>query len=388
MLKVLRNAAGIALALCLASPVLAQSKIKIGFVTTLSGPAGVMGKHMQDGANLALAELNGKMAGRDVEIIYGDDQLKPDVGRQITETMLKRDEVDFMAGVIFSNVMMAMHQPIARAGKVFVSASAGPSQIAGKMCAPTFFSTAWQNDQSPEAMGKFLDDQKITNVYLMAPNYTAGKDMIEGFKRFYKGKVAAEVYTKLDQSDYQAEFTQIRAANPGAIFMFYPGGLGVQILKQYQQSGLKVPVFTAFTANETTLPALGEAAAGVYDSGFWAPDLQIPKNQKFVAAFKAKYGYVPSDYAAASYDAIGLINSGVSAVKGDLSNQPALLAALRKVDFESVRGAFKFNTNQFPIQNFHVFKVEKAADGTMQRKLVKTVLPNHKDAYFSECVMK
>ena len=380
---------GATLALCFSAPVFAQAnKIKIGFITTLSGPSGVMGKHMQDGANLALAELGGKMSGTEVEIIYGDDQLKPDVGRQLTETMLKRDNVDFMAGVIYSNVMMAMHQPLVRSGKIFVSTSAGPSQIAGKGCAANLFSTAWQNDQAPEAMGKFLEDQKVANVYLMAPNYTAGKDMIEGFKRFYKGKIAAEVYTKLDQSDYQAEFTQIRAANPGAIFMFYPGGLGVQMLKQYAQSGLKVPIYTSFTANETTLPALGEAGNGIYDSGFWSPDLKIAKSETFVAAFKAKYGYLPSDYAASSYDAIGLINSGVKGVKGDLSKQDAVMAAMRKVDFESVRGPFKFNVNQFPIQNYYVFKVEKAADGTYVRKTVKTVMPEHKDAYFAECAMK
>jgi branched-chain amino acid transport system substrate-binding protein len=380
--------AGLACAVCLTAPAVAQNKVRIGFITTLSGPAGVMGKHMQDGAELALSELGGKMGGSDAELIFGDDQLKPDVGRQLAETMIKRDNVDFLSGVIFSNVMMAMYQPIVRANKIFVSASAGPSQIAGKMCSPYFFSTAWQNDQSPEAMGKFLEDQKISNVYLMAPNYNAGKDMIAGFKRFYKGKIAAEIYTKLDQSDYQAEFTQIRAANPAAVFMFYPGGLGVQILKQYAQSGLKVPVYSSFTANETTLPALGEAAAGTFDSGFWSPDLKIPKNQQFVEKFRAKYNYMPSDYAAAAYDAIGLMNSGVKGVKGDLSNKDALIAAMKKADFDSVRGPFKFNVNHFPIQNYYVFKVEKAADGSYVRKTVRTVMPEHKDAYYAECAMK
>ncbi|GAA4333980.1 ABC transporter substrate-binding protein [Pigmentiphaga soli] len=376
---------GLALGCGLAASAAAQAAVKIGFVTTLSGPAGVMGQHMKEGAELALAELGGKMAGQDVQIIFGDDQLKPDVGRQLTETMIKRDDVDFLAGVIFSNVMLAMYQPIVRSGKIFVSASAGPSQIAGKMCAPNFFSTAWQNDQSPEAMGRYLAQKNVQDVYLMAPNYAAGKDMIQGFKRYYKGKIAAEVYTKLDQSDYQAEFTQIRAANPGAIFMFYPGGLGVQILKQYAQSGLEVPVYTSFTANETTLPALGKAAAGIYDSGFWSPDLKIPRNQAFVASYRAKYGHLPSDYAAASYDAINLIASAVRATGGKLDDQAALQAAMRKADFQSVRGSFSFNVNQFPIQDYYVFKVAADADGSYVRKTEALVLPKHKDAYYAEC---
>ncbi|WP_397476081.1 ABC transporter substrate-binding protein [Pusillimonas sp.] len=369
----------------LSTTAFAAEKVKIGFITTLSGPAGVMGKHMQDGARLALKMKDGKFAGKEVEIIFGDDQLKPDVGKQLAETMMKRDNVDFLSGVIFSNVMMAMYQPIVRDETIFVSASAGPSQIAGKMCSPYFFSTAWQNDQSPEAMGQYLQEQKVPNVYLMAPNYAAGKDMLNGFKRYYKGEIVNEVYTKLDQSDYQPEFTQIRAAKPAAVFMFYPGGLGVQVLNQYRQAGLEVPLYTSFTANETTLPALGEAAEGVLDSGFWSPDLPFPANQKFVEAFQAEYGYMPSDYAAASYDAIGLIASGVEQVNGNLSDKKALLAAIKKADFESVRGPFEFNVNNFPIQNYYVFKVEKGEDGKYARRTIDTVMPKHKDAYYEQC---
>jgi len=349
MMKIKHITAGLAFALCMSSVAFASNPIKIGFITTLSGPAGVMGKHMQDGANLALKQLGGKMADTPVELIFGDDQQKPDVGRQLATTMIKRDGVDFISGLNFSNVMMAVYQPIIRSKTILVSASAGPSQIAGEMCSPYFFSTAWQNDQPPEAMGSYLQDQGISDVYLMAPNYTAGKDMLSGFKRYYKGKIAAEIYTNLDQSDYQAEFTQIRAAEPKAIFMFYPGGLGIQMLKQYAQSGLDIPIYSVFTANETTLPALSSAAEGVYDSGFWSPDLPIPANQKFVKDFVAAYGYTPSDYAAASYDAINLINSGVEKTEGKVSDKEAVIAAMEKADFDSVRGPFKFNVNHYAI---------------------------------------
>ena len=365
-----------------------SAEVRIGFVTTLSGPAGAIGRHMKDGAELAADQLGHKMGGLDLKIVYGDDQLKPDVGRQLAEEMLDRDHVDFLSGVIFSNVMLAMYQPIVKSGRIFVSASAGPHEIAGRMCAPNFFSTAWQNDQSPEAMGQYLTDLKTDNAYLIAPNYAAGKDMLAGFKRYYKGRIAAEVYTKLDQADYQAEITQIRAANPAAVFVFLPGGMGIQFVKQYAQSGVKIPLYSSFTVNEVILPALGDAAAGTFDSGFWSPDLDNPVNKAFVAKFREKYGYMPSEYAASAFDAIQLIDSAVRSSGGKLSDAAVLERAMEKADFPSVRGSFRYNINHFPIQNYYVFDVVKGSDGKYVRKVDKLVLPEHKDAYYTECKMK
>jgi branched-chain amino acid transport system substrate-binding protein len=374
----------------LAAPALAADKVKIGFITTLSGPAGVIGKHMKDSAELALDMLGGKIGGVPAEIIFGDDQFKPDVGRQVAEEMLKKDKVDFITGIIWSNVLLALYQPVIKSGTILISANAGPHEIAGKMCAPNFFSTSWQNDETPEAMGKFMQDEKMSDVYVMAPNYAAGKDMISGFKRYFKGKVAGEIYTKMGQADYQAEISQIRAANPKAVFVFYPGGMGIQFIKQYAQSGLrdKIPLYSVFSADETTLPALGDAAAGNYEAGFWSPDLKNSRNQEYVAAFRKKYHYIPSYYGAQSFDAIFLIDSAVKAVKGDLSNKKGMIAAMEKADFPSVRGPFKYNTNHFPIENFYLFKIEKDADGAYIRKIHSVVFSEHKDAYAKECKMK
>jgi branched-chain amino acid transport system substrate-binding protein len=258
------------------------------------------------------------------------------------------------------------------------------------MCAPNYFSASWQNDQTPEAMGKYMNDQKMDDVYLIAPDYSAGKDMLNGFKRYFKGKVAAEVFTKPGQSDYQVEISQIRAANPKALFIFLPGGMGIQFVKQYAQSGLrdKIPLYSAFTVDETTLPAIGDAAEGNFEVGFWSPDLDNPRNKEFVAAFRDKYHYIPSYYAAQSFDAIAMIDSAVKAVKGDLANRDGTIAALAKADFPSVRGKFRYNTNHFPIENFYLLKVVKDADGDYVRKIQQTVFADHADAYAGECKMK
>jgi branched-chain amino acid transport system substrate-binding protein len=373
-----------------AAPAVAADSVKIGFVTTLSGPAGVIGKHMKDASDLALSMLDGKVGGVPAQIVYGDDQFKPDVGRQVAEEMLKRDKVDFMTGFIWSNVLLASYQPIIDSGTILVSANAGPHEIAGEKCARNFFSASWQNDQTPESMGKYMQDQKMEDVYLIAPDYAAGRDMVTGFKRYFKGKVASETYTKPGQSDYQVEISQIREANPKAVFAFLPGGMGIQFVKQYAQAGMreKYPLYSAFTIDETTLPAIGDAAEGNYEVGFWSPDLQNPRNKQFVDAFRKKYNYWPSYYAAQSFDAIFLIDSAVKAVKGDLANKDGMIAAMQKADFPSVRGPFKYNTNHFPIENFYLLKIAKDADGGFVRKIQSTVFADHADAYVGECKMK
>jgi len=366
----------------------AADKIKIGFITTLSGPGGGIGKHMKDSVELALDHLGHKMAGVPVEVVYGDDQFKPDVGVQVAEEMLKKQQVDIMAGIIWSHVMMAVVPVVTGADKVMVGTNAGASPLAGKACNPQFFSTSWNNDQSPEAMGKFMQEQGIKDVYILAPNYQAGKDMVAGFKRYYKGSIVEEIYTKPGQQDYQAEITQLRSKNPKAAFVFYPGGMGIQFVKQYVQAGLRdrIPLYSVFTVDETTLPALKESALGQYEARFWSPDMDTPASKRYVADFRKKFGYTPSFYGAQSYDGIMLIDSAARALKGNLKDTKAVVMAMRKADFNSIRGPFKWNVNQMPIQDFFLLQAENGPTG-VEMHIKKKVFDDHKDAYYQDCKM-
>lgn len=375
-----------------ASPAMAQQqKLKIGFITTLSGPTGGIGKHMKDSVEIALEHLGGKVGGLETEVIFGDDQQKPDVGVQVAEEMLKKHQVDFMSGIIWSNVMMAVVPVVTGAGKIMVGSNAGPSPLAGAQCNELFFSTSWNNDESPEAMGKFMQDKGINDVYVLAPNYQAGKDMVAGLKRYYKGRIVEETYTKLGQQDYQAEISQLRSKNPKAVFAFFPGGMGIQFVKQYVQAGLRdqIPLYTVFTVDETTLPALKEAAIGQYEARFWSPDLNIPASRKYVADFQKKFGYTPSYYGAQSYDSIMLIDSALKATRGNVKDTKALVAAMRKANFDSVRGKFAFNVNHLPIQDFYLLQAVKSSnpDG-VEMKILQKAFAQHKDAYYQDCKMK
>jgi branched-chain amino acid transport system substrate-binding protein len=373
-----------------AGPAAAADKLKIGFITTLSGPPGIIGKHMKDSVELALEHLGGKVGGLETEIIFGDDQVKPDVGKQLADEMVKRNKVQFVAGVIWSNVLLAVAPTVTNAGVFMISTNAGPHQLAGKDCSKYFFSTSWQNDSTPEAMGHVMNDQKVGEVYVMAPNYAAGKDMVNGFKSSYKGKIVGEVYTKLGQQDYQAEISQLRARNPKAVFVFLPGGMGIQFVKQYTAAGLRdqIPLYSVYTVDEVTLPALKDVALGQYEARYWSPDLDNAANQKYVADFRKKYGYTPAFYGAQSYDGIMLIDAAVRAVKGNLNDKAGMIKAMEKADYPSTRGKYTYNTNHFPIQNYYMLEAVRNPAGEVEMQIQKVILENHKDRYYKECKMK
>jgi len=370
-----------------ASHAVAQEKIKIGVIVTLSGPAAVLGQQARDGFALAVKDLGGKMGGRDVEVVAVDDELKPDAAVTKVRGLLERDKVDFVVGPIFSNILQAIHKPVVDSKTFLISPNAGPSSYAGKECSPFFYVTSYQNDQVHEVLGKVAQDRGYKRVYVMVPNYQAGKDSVAGFKLDYKGEIVEETYVPLGTLDFQVELSKIASMKPDAVFTFMPGGMGVSLVKQFKQAGLadQIPFLSAFTVDESTLPAQQDAAVGMFGGANWAPDLDNPQSKKFVAEYEATYNSVPATYAFQAYDAAMLIDSAVKAVKGDLTNKDAVAAVLKKADFTSLRGGFKFNTNGYPIQDFYLTKVAKRADGKFQTEIVQKVFENYGDRYAKEC---
>jgi branched-chain amino acid transport system substrate-binding protein len=364
--------------------------VKIGFVTTLTGGAGAIGNDMRDAAELALDHLDRKMGGLDVQMIYEDDGFKPEVGKQKTEKLVKKDRVHFVGGYIWSHVLLASRGSVVGKGPFMISSNAGPSPVAGKLCHEDFFSTSWQNDQTPMAMGEVLNQMGIKNLYIMAPNYAAGKNMVSGVERTFKGKIVGKDMTKFPaQLDFSAELAKVRSVKPDAVFIFYPGKHGVQFFKQYAQSGLKgnIPLYSVFAIDALSLPRIGDLVEGTLMTQFWAPDLATPVSKIFVQDYRKKYGRYPTFYAAQSYDTIMLIDSAVRAVNGDLSNKDGMRAAMRRAAFPSVRGPFRYGNNHMPIQNFYLRKVVKDAEGNYTTSIVKTVYTNHQDPYAKDCKM-
>lgn len=378
------------LALSAATAAHAQTPVKIGFMAELSGPQGALGQDQYDAFMLVVQGNGGKLGGVPVEILKEDSQLKPEVAVQLVDKLIERDKVSIITGITFSNVMMAIHKKVTDKEVFLISSNAGPSPIAGAQCSPYFFTTSWQNDQQAEVMGQYATDKGYKRVVALAPNYQGGKDNVAGFKRYYKTPLANELYTSLQQQDYSAELAQVQAANPDAVFVFYPGGFGVNFVKQFAQAGLKgkIPLLNASTTDGINLPAQGDAAIGVLSGTFWGPDFNNPTNKKFVADFEAKYKRIPSQYAAQAYDSALLLDSALAKVKGNVADKKALMAALKAADFKSLRGNFKYNTNNFPIQDLHVFEAVKDSQGRMTLKTVATPLKADKDAYADKCALK
>ena len=381
-----------AAALVLASPAFAGDTIKIGFVSTFSGPTAVIGNDMRNSFELALDHMGRKMDGKPVEVIYEDDGQKPDVGKQKTEKLVQSDKVDFIVGYIWSNVLLASLKSAVDSQTFLISANAGPSQLAGELCSPYVFSTSWQNDQTPAAMGLYMNKKGVKSVFLIWPNYAAGKDMLAGVKSTFKGEIKGEEYTVWpSQLDFSAELSKARASGAESIFVFYPGAAGVQFLNQYAQAGLKstMPLYTAFTVDELSLPLQKENALGVPGAQEWVNDLPNEQNKRFVADYRKKYtGLRPTYYGAQAYDAAQLINSAVVAVKGDTSKKDAMKAEMEKANFKSLRGAFKYGKNHIPVQSFYLQDVVKDAEGQLSLKTVATIVENDQDRFHDKCQMK
>ncbi len=371
-------------------PVLAEKAVKIGMITTLSTKAGYLGEEIRDGFKLAMDMNDGKLGGVPIDLIVGDDGRKPEKGRQIAKRFIERDHAQILTGIAFSNVAMAVVPKVVKQDVFYISPLSGTSFFAGKGCSENFFNVAWQTDNLSEVIGQYATEQDYKNVYVIAPNYIAGKDNVAGFKRFYKGEIAAEVFTSLGQADYAAEIAALRAAHPDAVYFFLPGGMGINFLKQFSQAGLngKILLMGPAATDERLLKAVGKAAEGVVNSSQWCADFNTPANIAFVQAFEKKYGRRPTLFASQGYDTALLIGSALQAVKGDVRKKDAFRAALEKADFTSVRGAFRFGPNHFPLQDFYVRKVVAKEGGGYTNKLLKKVFNDHQDAYVGECVRK
>jgi branched-chain amino acid transport system substrate-binding protein len=368
-----------------------SGKIKIGYVNTFSGPNAFIGNDEKDGFELALDHLGRKMGSLDVQMIYEDDQIKPEVGRQVTEKLLQSDKVDVVTGYNWSNVLLASVKPAVDAKTFIISGNAGPSQLAGEGCSPWFFSASWQNDQTPMALGELLNRRGVKKLFVLAPNYAAGKDMAAGVKKTFKGDVVGEEYTRWPgQVDFSTELSKVRSVRPDAVWVFYPGQSGAQFVQQYSQAGLlgQIPIYSSFTVDALTLPQLKELALGHVSTQEWVQDLDNPANKKFVSDFRKKYGRYPSYYSAQNYDAAMLIASAVVGTGGKLEDKDAFRAALEKANFQSVRGKFRYNTNHFPIQDFYAQVVVKDAQGEYTMKTLGIVFTDMKDVFYEKCAMK
>ena len=387
----LRLVATAALAACSVAAVAQSSEpVRVGLLSTLSGPGAGLGVDIRDGFQLAIKLNDGKLGGRAAEVIVADDQANPDVGRQTADRLVKRDKVDFMTGIVFSNVMLAVGTPTFQSKTFYISANAGPSQYAGEQCSPYFFSASYQNDNMHEAVGKTVTDKGFKRVALIAPNYPAGKDALTGFKRFFKGEVASETYTALNQLDYSAELSKLRASKPDAVYIFLPGGLGINFIKQFVGAGLSKDITLfgpGFSGDEDVIKAVGDPMLGMFNTSQWGHDMDNAANKKFVAEFEKAYGRLPTLYAAQGYDAARLMDAAVRDSKGKLDDKAAVKKALEAAKFDSVRGAFKFNSNHFPIQDYYLRVITKDSKGRVTNRTLGAVFKNHADAYVGNCKM-
>ena len=389
--RLLSSLASALVATCaLIQPALAADQLRIGFMSTLSGPAAAIGTDIREGFNLAIKHSGGKLGGIPLDLQIADDQLKPDVAKQIVDRFMQQQKSHIITGVVFTNILLPVLPSILESKTFYVSPNTGPNDYAGAKCNPYFFAAAWQSEDIPSAMGKFVTDRGIKNVYLIGANYPGGRENISGFKRLYKGNIVDEVYTPMNQLDFSVDLATMQSKKPDAVFIFLPGGMGINFIKQFNAAGLGKSIqllVPGYSADEDTIKPVGEALLGTVNTSFWGHDMDNPQNRKFVADFEKDYGRLPTMYAAQGYDTAMLIDSAVRKVKGNVEDKAAFRKALQAADFKSVRGNFKFNTNQFPIQDYYLRVVRKDEKGRITNRLMGKILTNHQDSFVSQCKM-
>jgi branched-chain amino acid transport system substrate-binding protein len=384
-------AALLASALALCAPVQAADTLRIGFLTTLSGPGGALGVDIRDGFNLAVKHAGGKLGGINLDLQVVDDQLKPDVAKQAADRFLQQHKSHVITGVVFTNILLPILPSVLETKTVYISPNTGPNDYAGPKCNPYFFVASWQSEDIPSAMGKFVSERGIKNVYLIGANYPGGRENLSGFKRLYKGNIVDEVYTPMNQLDFSVDLATMQAKKPEAVFIFLPGGMGINFIKQFTAAGLGKNIqllVPGYSADEDTIKPVGEALLGTINTSHWGHDFDNPQNRKFVADFEKEYGRLPTMYASQGYDTAMLIDSAVRKVKGNVEDKEAFRKALKAADFKSVRGAFKFNNNQYPIQDYYLRVVRKDEKGRITNRTMGKILTAHQDSFASQCKMQ
>ena len=377
-------------ALLMAAPVLAEEPLRVGVLVTLSGPGAVLGQQVRNGVELALRRRGGALGGRHVDLVVVDDELKPDVAVSRAKRLIESDKVDFVIGPIFSNILAAIIRPVTEGGAILISPNAGASKFAGAKCNADFFVTSYENTQIHAVLGEVAQRRGYRRAFLLAPNYQAGRDAMAGFESRFKGAIVAEDYVPLTQIDFQADLARIADAKPDVIFAFMPGGLGVALVRQFRDAGLadRIPFLSAFTVDESTLPAERDAAVGLYGAMTWAPDMDNAANKAFVADYLAAYHGVPGSYAMQAYDAAQLIDGALQKTGGSTADKAKLRAALHAAPFVSPRGGFRFNSNNYPIQDFYLVRAARRADGLYETEIVEKVFSDWADNYAASCPLK
>ncbi|MGX0903706.1 branched-chain amino acid transport system substrate-binding protein [Roseovarius sp. MBR-79] len=366
--------AALGLATGLAVPATAQD-IKVGLLLPFSGVYAALGNDIEAGFTTALEQFGAETPAT-FEIIREDTEVKPPVALGKAKKLILQDKVDVMAGIVSSGVLGAVRDMVHGAGVPLIVANAGNDEATGAACSPYITRMSFSNGQVNRPMGQWMYDQGIRKVYTLAPDYAAGRQMIDGFAQTFTaagGEIVGQEFTPFQKTqDFGPYLAQAKSSGAEAVFVFYAGGEAISFVKQYDSFGLKadLPLYgSGFLTSSLYVNAEGPAAEGVITALHYVPTIDSPANAQFVAAFKAKTGRVPSEFAVHGYDAGRAL---IEAVKSGATDRESFANALRLVSFEGPRGALSIDpaTNNI-IQPIYVYETVAGADGITQKVLAQ-----------------
>ncbi|MBC7953081.1 MAG: ABC transporter substrate-binding protein [Rhodospirillaceae bacterium] len=365
--------------------------IVVGVVATLTGPGALAGQDLVDGFNLALKQLGGRFSNQEVRVVLADDKGSPDIARQQVKRLMDRERLDMVLTGVSAPSLATIIKPLVDARLFVLNLDQSPPALSGAECSQFLFSLAAPVDGLHEAMGQYLAAEHIRRVVVVGPQTGVTNDAVAALKRTFPGEVVAVLSPHPGAATFAPELDHIKQLKPDAIYSLLTGGMGGGFVRAWGASPLKgeIPLFPLWPAVERQmLPAMADAAQDMISIGTWGNDLDSIPNRRLNADFEMEFGRPPSTWAAQGYDAAFLVDSALKATNGKTSNEDALRTALRRADFISARGSFKFNTNQFPVLNYYLRKVSRDAKGRPTHEMRGVVLKEWRDRQAHSCPMR
>jgi branched-chain amino acid transport system substrate-binding protein len=348
--------------------------LKIGNLTTLSGPSAALPIDVYRGFVTYVKSRGGRLGGRKIEFVSADDQQNPAVAIQQAQRLVNEEHVDLIEGIFFTNVLLGVRDTLDSLKIPTVVANAAANAITRDRRSPYIFRTSYTNYMLGAALAAWAAAHLPKPIVTTAANYGAGQESSSSFRAFYthnSGQLDGDtIFSQFpSQADYQPIISQIQGRKPGAVWCFPAGGTeSIKFVKAYRQFGLgNVPLIgnNNLTDPQSIVDALGSDGVGIRTSATWTPQVANAENKRFVAAFQKFFGGSPSAFAELGYKAAQFLDLALRKVHGDTSNKDRLAQAMAGVgSFVAPGGRNKMDpaTHQL-IVPFYLQQIVKRGSG-------------------------
>ncbi|CAA7617917.1 ABC transporter substrate-binding protein [Magnetospirillum sp. SS-4] len=351
-----------------ASTAAGNPTIVVGVIATLSGPGAMAGQDSLDGFTTALRQMGGRFANQEVRVVPVDDRGSPDVAMQVTRRLLEREKVDFILTAVSQASMAAIVKPLNESRTFILNLDAYPDGLFGARCSASLFGLGTPPDAVSEAAGMHFANEKYRRLVVIGHDTRQTDMAVAALRRTWGGEDVTVLKARHGAATFAPEIRRIRELAPDAVYTLLSGGMGLALVRDYAAAGLKadIPLLGVWSNFERPhLTAMDDQGLDLLNVAPWSPDLDSPLNKRMISDFELEYGRPATSWVAQGYDSALLLEAAMKVTAGRTSDREAVRNALRRAEFASVRGGFRFETNHAPVINLYLRRVARDAKGRL-----------------------